>query len=170
MLRANMVSAAEAMCQKFTREGVSAMENLNEMQCMWFQTECAYAFKRTGKFGESLKKCIEIDRVSASEKRKTKRRVTTYIYDLQHFTEIIEDQFDFHTYCMRKMTLRNYIDLLRLEDELRSHKFFKRAAHCAINVYLRLYDSPLKEADSLNVIDAGTLDATKFENLSELCP
>ena len=64
MLRANMVPAAEAMCQKFTREGVPAMENLNEMQCMWFQTECAYAFKRMGKFGEALKKCIEVDRVS----------------------------------------------------------------------------------------------------------
>ena len=41
------------------------------------------------------------------------------MYLLQHFTEIIEDQFDFHTYCMRKMTLRSYVDLLRLEDVLR---------------------------------------------------
>jgi hypothetical protein len=40
------------------------MENLNEMQCMWFQTECAYAYQRMGKFGEALKKCVEIDRVS----------------------------------------------------------------------------------------------------------
>ena len=73
----------------------------------------------------------------------------------QHFTDIVEDQFDFHTYCMRKMTLRSYIDLLRLEDELRSHKFYKKAAHCAINVYLRLHDDPLKETDSLNVMDTG---------------
>ena len=65
LLRADMVPEAEAMCQKFTREGVSAMENLNEMQCMWFQTECAFAFKRSGKFGEALKKCIEVDRVRA---------------------------------------------------------------------------------------------------------
>ena len=64
MLLANRVPDAEEMCQKFTREGVSAMENLNEMQCMWFQTECANAFQRMGKFGEALKKCIEIDRVS----------------------------------------------------------------------------------------------------------
>ena len=63
MLLANRVPDAEEMCQKFTREGVSAMENLNEMQCMWFQTECANAFQRMGKFGEALKKCIEIDRV-----------------------------------------------------------------------------------------------------------
>ena len=66
MLLANRVSDAEEMCQKFTREGVSAMENLNEMQCMWFQTECANAFQRMGKYGEALKKCIEIDRVSCN--------------------------------------------------------------------------------------------------------
>lgn len=51
------------MCAKFTREGVPAMDNLNEMQCMWFQTECAVAFQRQAKWGEALKKCHEIDRV-----------------------------------------------------------------------------------------------------------
>jgi hypothetical protein len=40
------------------------MENLNEMQCMWFQTECALAYQRMELYGESLKKCHEIDRVS----------------------------------------------------------------------------------------------------------
>lgn len=53
---------------------------------------------------------------------------------MQHFSEIIEDQFDFHTYCMRKMTLRSYVDLLRLEDVLRSHKFYFKAARMAIEV------------------------------------
>ena len=48
------------------QEGVSAMENLNEMQCMWFQTETAAAYARLGKYGEALKKCHEIDRVSES--------------------------------------------------------------------------------------------------------
>ena len=46
----------------------------------------------------------------------------------QHFTEIIEDQFDFHTYCMRKMTLQSYIGLLRLEDILHSHPFYFKVA------------------------------------------
>ena len=45
-------------------QGVPAMENLNEMQCMWFQTECALAYQRMDRFGDSLKKCIEVDRVS----------------------------------------------------------------------------------------------------------
>ena len=123
MLRADRIRDAEEMCQKFTRDGAPASESLNEMQCMWFQTESALAFQRRGQFGEALKKCLEVER---------------------HFTEIVEDQFDFHTYCARKMTLRSYVELLRLEDVLRSHRFYKKAAHCAINVYLRLHDKPLK--------------------------
>ena len=43
------------------------MENLNEMQCMWFQTECIGAYKSLNKWGEALKKCHEIDRVSNME-------------------------------------------------------------------------------------------------------
>lgn len=124
MLRANLIKEAEETCSKFTREGVSAMENLNEMQCMWFQTECALAYQRLEKWGDALKKCHEVDR---------------------HFSEIIEDQFDFHTYCMRKMTLRSYVGLLRLEDVLRAHPFYFKAARCAIEVYLRLHDKPLKD-------------------------
>lgn len=67
MLRAGKVKEAEEMCQKFTREGVAPTENLNEMQCMWFQTECAFSYRRTGQWGESIKKCIEIDRVRTDE-------------------------------------------------------------------------------------------------------
>jgi len=39
------------------------MENLHEMQCMWFELECALAYQKMGKYGEALKKCHEIDRV-----------------------------------------------------------------------------------------------------------
>jgi len=48
------------------QEGVPAMDNLHEMQCMWFQLECALAHQRLGKFGEALKHCHEIDRVCTS--------------------------------------------------------------------------------------------------------
>lgn len=144
MLRANMVKEAEKMCSKFTREGVSAMENLNEMQCMWFQTECALAYQRLGKWGDALKKCHEIDR---------------------HFSEIIEDQFDFHTYCMRKMTLRAYVGLLRLEDILRSHPFYFRAARVAIKVYLRLHDKPLSDGESSQQINTANMAPSELKKL-----
>uniref|UniRef100_A0A4W5JQ67 Uncharacterized protein n=1 Tax=Hucho hucho TaxID=62062 RepID=A0A4W5JQ67_9TELE len=64
MLKAGLVKEAEEMCSKFTREGASAVENLNEMQCMWYQTECALAYKSMKKYGDALKKCHEIERVS----------------------------------------------------------------------------------------------------------
>ncbi|KAG5673749.1 hypothetical protein PVAND_003769 [Polypedilum vanderplanki] len=137
MLRANKIKEAEEMCAKFTRDGVSAMENLNEMQCMWFQTESAMAYQRMNQLGEALKKCHEIER---------------------HFSEIIEDQFDFHTYCVRKMTLRSYVDLLRLETRLRDHPFYFKAAKCAIEVYIKLFDEPLKESS--------TAEEANLENLS----
>ena len=142
MLRANRVPDAETMCGKFTREGVPAMENLNEMQCMWFQCECALAYQRMGQYGECLKKCSEIDR---------------------HFSEIIEDQFDFHTYCMRKMTLKAYVDLLRLENKLRSHKFYEKVAAIAIKTYIRLFDKPLADADRSNEETADKMDPSELK-------
>ena len=75
----------------------------------------------------------------------------------QHFSEILEDQFDFHTYCLRKLTLRSYVGLLRLEDVLRSHEFYFRTARCAIEVYLHLHDHPLTEENGIDRIDLGEL-------------
>ncbi|XP_052228174.1 N-alpha-acetyltransferase 15, NatA auxiliary subunit-like isoform X2 [Dreissena polymorpha] len=142
MLRANLLQEAADMCSKFTREGVSAVDNLNEMQCMWFQTECAAAYQRLGKWGEALKKCHEIDR---------------------HFTEIVEDQFDFHTYCMRKMTLRAYVGLLRLEDVLRRHPFYYKAAKIAIEIYLHLHDHPMSESDADDNVNAETMTPSELK-------
>lgn len=147
LLRANKVQQAEDMFSKFTRAGVTVTENLNEMQCMWFQIETANAYHRMEKYGLALKKCYELD---------------------SYFNEVTEDQFDFHTYCMRKMTLRSYIKLLRMEDVLRSHKFYFEAAKLAINIYLKLYDEPLKEgkenrtnSNSTNQLSAAELKKIK---------
>ncbi|XP_042541618.1 N-alpha-acetyltransferase 16, NatA auxiliary subunit isoform X4 [Dipodomys spectabilis] len=144
MLRANMIKEAEEMCSKFTREGISAMENLNEMQCMWFQTECISAYQRLGRFGDALKICHEIER---------------------HFFEITDDQFDFHTYCMRKMTLRAYVDLLRLEDTLRRHAVYFKAARSAIEIYLKLYDNPLTSESKQQEINSESLSAKELKKL-----
>ncbi|XP_061290448.1 N-alpha-acetyltransferase 16, NatA auxiliary subunit isoform X6 [Bos javanicus] len=144
MLRANMIKEAEEMCSKFTREGTSAMENLNEMQCMWFQTECISAYQRLGRYGDALQKCHEVER---------------------HFSEITDDQFDFHTYCMRKMTLRAYVDLLRLEDILRRHGFYFKAARSAIEIYLKLYDNPLTSESKQQERNSENLSAKELKKM-----
>lgn len=143
MLRANMIKEAEEIAGKFTRESTSPFDYLKEMQCMWFETECANAYYRLGQYGESLKKCLQVEK---------------------HFSEIIEDQFDFHSYCMRKMTLCSYVDMLRLEDKVKSHPFFFKAAQIAIEVYLYLHDYPLQDAADLNE-NTENLSASELKKL-----
>lgn len=128
MIRNDLITEAEDIASKFTRENVSVEEYLKEMQCMWYEIECASAHAANNRYGDALKKCHEIDK---------------------HFSEIIEDQFDFHQYCMRKMTLRAYVKMLKLEDCLRSHKFYFQAARIAIKVYVHLHDEP-HQADNGN--------------------
>ena len=126
MLRANKIKGAEEMSARFTRDGLPANDDLNEMQCMWYQSEVAHAYYRLNNYGEALKKCHEIER---------------------HFTEMNEDQFDFHSYCIRKVTLRAYVDLLRLVDVLKEHPFYFNIAKLAIEIYLKLLDNPLKSVE-----------------------
>lgn len=53
------------------------------------------------------------------------------------------------------MTLRSYVGLLRLEDVLRAHPFYFKAAKCAMEVYLRLHDEPLPDPTQAQEIDTG---------------
>eukprot|EP00794_Sanderia_malayensis_P006947 gene6947-7727_t len=144
LLRTNQVKKAEEICGLFTREGSSPADNLDEMQCMWFQTECALAHQRTNNIGEALKKYHQIDR---------------------NFSEVIEDQFDFHTYCMRKVTLCSYIKLLRLEDVLRSHPFYFKAAKLLIKCYIGLHDKPYEENDKDENLNKGNMSAKELKKL-----
>jgi len=60
----------------------------------------------------------------------------------KHFEDFHEDQFDFHSYCIRKVTLRAYIDVLRWEDHLWSQKCYGITAEGIINCYIHLFDNP----------------------------
>ncbi len=41
-----------------------------------------------------------------------------------YFEELIENQFDFYSYCLRKMVLCAYVDMLNLEDHVKDHWCF----------------------------------------------
>ena len=61
---------------------------------------------------------------------------------MKHFSDYHEDQFDFHAYCLRKVTLRAYIDVLRFEDRLYGEDYYFQAAEGIIGIYLHLHDNP----------------------------
>lgn len=144
LLRANEIKKAIETCGLFTKEGTAPDDDLDSMQCMWFGIECANAHKRKGEIGEALRKCQQIER---------------------NFNEIVEDQFDFHTYCMRKVTLCAYIKLLKLEDVLRSHSYYFKAAKIAIECYIGLYDKPYSSSDDSAEVNKGNLSAKELKKL-----
>lgn len=81
------------------QEGVNPMQNLNEMQCMWFETECAKSYRKLNKIGESLKKCHEVDRVSFTDRRNNRKHyprrqinnwTTSRNYCMTCFVQIID--------------------------------------------------------------------------------
>jgi len=124
MLRADLPDEAAKTIALFTKDG-DQNSNLFDMQCMWYELEAANSYLRLGDYGRALKNFSSIEK---------------------HFTDIVEDQFDFHTYCVRKMTLRAYVRMLRLEDHLWGHTFFVRAACGIIETYLSIADKPKSAA------------------------
>ncbi|KAI8463620.1 MAG: N-terminal acetyltransferase A, auxiliary subunit [Monoraphidium minutum] len=118
LFSAGRMEQAEKTAMLFTRDG-DQVNNLFDMQHMWYEAAAGEAALAARRHGPALKSLTAVAR---------------------HFSDISEDQFDFHSYCVRKMTLRAYVALLRLEDGLYGHPFFLRAAWGAVRCYVDLHD------------------------------
>jgi hypothetical protein len=119
MLQADEVDMAHDTIALFARDGEQKQSNLHEMQSVWFETEAGMSHLRREQYGQAL---AQLTRVGG------------------HFADMTEDQFDFHTYCLRKMTLRAYVDLLRMEERLHGHPSYCRAAYGVVRAYVGVAD------------------------------
>ena len=63
------------------------------------------------------------------------------------------------------MTLGSYVEMLRLEDQIKSHEFFFKAAVTAIEVYLHLHDKPLNDNDAGADQNTENLSASELKKL-----
>ena len=81
------------------------------LQTRYKTEKLRFDFIQKGKYGLALRKCYEIENV---------------------FADVTEDQFDFHNYCMRKMTLGEYVEMLRWEDSVRLKAHFKLVLICVL--------------------------------------
>jgi peptide alpha-N-acetyltransferase len=120
-LRAGNVAKAEELLALFTKKDTTAVQDLTDMQCLWFLQEEGAAHTRSGALGMALKRYQALVTV---------------------FQEYEDDQYDFHSYCMRRMTFSYYLSLLEYEDRLRAHPAFLRTALAAIDIYVRIADDP----------------------------
>lgn len=121
-LRDNQTAQALETMALFTRNDTPGgpLQDLLDMQCVWYLTEDGETQVRVGNVGLALK-----------------RFHTIYnIFDVWQ-----EDQFDFHSFTLRKGQIRAYVDMIRWEDRLREHPFYTRAALGAIALYIGMYDA-----------------------------
>ncbi|KAF1981215.1 TPR-like protein [Aulographum hederae CBS 113979] len=122
-LRNNQTDDAIRTMSKFTRNETvgGPLGDLHDMQCMWFITEDGEANLRMEKYGVALKRFTAIRSI---------------------FHTWTNDQFDFHSFSLRKGQVRAYVEMLRWEDRLLEHPFFARAAVQAIKIYVLLAERP----------------------------
>jgi len=128
MLQADQVGLAEKTAVLFTKDG-DQHNNLHDMQCMWYELASGESYFRQGDLGRALKNFLAVEK---------------------HYADMTEDQFDFHSYCLRKMTLRAYVSMLKFQDRLHAHEYFHKAAAGAIRCYMKLHDSPTKSSTEEN--------------------
>ncbi|OTA87776.1 hypothetical protein M434DRAFT_399365 [Hypoxylon sp. CO27-5] len=121
-LRNNENVAALNTMGLFTRNEAPGgpLSDLLDMQSVWYLTEDGEAWVRSGNIGLALKRFHAV-------------------YNI--FEVWQEDQFDFHSFSLRKGQIRAYVDMIRWEDRIREHPFYTRAALGAIAIYVSLYDS-----------------------------
>ncbi|GAA5863158.1 hypothetical protein JCM8547_002815 [Rhodosporidiobolus lusitaniae] len=146
-VRAGDCRRAEEVAALFTKKDApSPLEDLVEMQCLWFLQEEGDAYKAEEDWGRALRRYHQI---------------------LNIFQEIEEDQYDFHAYCMRKSTLNAYVDMLRWATSLRTHPRFSSSAASAIRLYLAMHDSPSSFPQPAAVQAADATDAGESKEKEE---
>ncbi|KAG1732951.1 NMDA receptor-regulated protein 1-domain-containing protein [Suillus lakei] len=119
LLRAGMVDEADTIFSKFTRGGTPAGVDLEEMQAMHYLVEQGDSYRRAGKLNLALKKYYVIQKV---------------------FESFREDQYEFHQYSVRKTILNVYTEMLKWEDNVRSHPGFIHAAVATVQIWVALFD------------------------------
>lgn len=116
-LRAGRVTEAVGIVGLFTRKGVAPEADLEDLQCNWWSLERARAWKAEGAFSKAI---------------------PHYRLVLQYFSVYWEDQLDFHSYAVRRSTLRDYVRMLQFEDTLHSHPFYQAAAQELMECFLAM--------------------------------
>ena len=122
LLRDDRVTQGVETIHLFTKTEGEYQSTLFDMQCMWYEIDRAESHERQSEWGPALKQFLALEK---------------------HMKDISEDQFDFHTYCIRKATLRAYMQMIRMQDHLSGHPFIQRAIRGAVRIYLRLVDNPV---------------------------
>lgn len=100
-VRLSNIEKATEIMKDFVRDPL-VDENIDHFQNMWFETECAYAYLRNKNFV---------------------RAHWLFNSIAHHFNTIIEDQFDFYNYCLRRFMINDFARVIEHMDKILNNKY-----------------------------------------------
>lgn len=178
-LRANKVEIAIDTISKFTKVGsdsVNGLPDLHSMQVNWVLVESAEAYARLyhqakKEYQEFLDKANQSgveatqDESALEEEKKLKNELQENVSNfkglaakrfnavIKNFETFFNDQFDFHSYCMRRGTPRDYIDTIKWEDQLHSTPIYVRAIKGISDIYFDIDEEKKinKDVDNIEI-------------------
>ena len=138
-LRADKIPEAQETIAMFTKHDGDPEQSLHYIQSIWYAQETGDSYRRTQNGKMALKKYYAVE---------------------SFFDQFIEDQFDFHSFAIRKSTLRSYLDAMENLDSILSHPSYQAAAQGAVKVLLDRIDNPVVSVDEVTV-DMSKLSASE---------
>ncbi|ODV70396.1 N-terminal acetyltransferase A, auxiliary subunit [Hyphopichia burtonii NRRL Y-1933] len=161
LLRANKVNEAIDCISLFTKlddDAVNGCKDLHLMQVNWVLIESAEAYTRI--YHDYEKQLKDLSPEDSSEEslaaeQELKENIDIfkglalkrYHAVIDNFKIFFDDQFDFHSYCMRRATPRDYIETLKWEDKLHSTPIYVRTIKGLSSVYWEIYEQQQKQKE-----------------------
>ncbi|KAJ2009600.1 hypothetical protein GGI04_000323 [Coemansia thaxteri] len=120
LLRDNDIDEAERVIALFVSDEMAPkVQTIVDMQAIWYMIERGNAYRRLGDIGRALKQLHQIQST---------------------FDAYFQTQFEFHSFSLRKGTVRAYIDILQWEDQVYTNEVYVAAARAAVDCYIELHD------------------------------
>lgn len=155
LMRADKVEEAIDCVSLFTKledGAINGLKDLHIMQANWVLIESAEAYFRLYK-----SKLKEAERLLDNPEEASKENELAAFYRglaLKRFLAVIKvfkifvsDQFDYHSYCMRRGTPRDYVDMLKWEDRIHSTPIYVRAVKGLVKMYQEIADEKPESAE-----------------------
>ena len=119
-LKCGDIENADKTVSYWTKKDISNRVTLNTYQGNWFETLCGKSYLWRHDYVHANKLFMNV---------------------INHFNTYVDDQFDFHSYVLRKSTLSSYIHFLSYVDTIYNHKYYLTGAcgalQCAVEFYQR---------------------------------
>lgn len=127
--------------KEFVRDPLTD-ENAEHFQCMWYETECGHAYLKN-------KSILRAHRL--------------FKYVLGHFSTLIEDQFDFYNYCLRRFMINDFANTMEYMDRILDYRYVYKALESYEFILQYLKNNNTKEQEKKLQTEFEEMEKEKLE-------